>query len=143
MKIINRKAFFNYEVGEKIEAGLVLTGGETKSVFAERVKINEAFIKVLKGELFVINLEIHPYRFASTSLENSRRARKLLLHKKEILRLKNRIDQGNYVLIPTAIYSQGKKIKLEIALAKGKKKWDKRETIKKREEKRKIKSWLK
>lgn len=137
MKIVNKKAFFNYEITDKMEAGINLTGPETKSVFAEKVRLDDAFVKIIGSEAYVLNMQIFPYQFATNVEIDPKRTRKLLVHKKQIISLKTKLQQSNLTLVPLAIYNSGKHIKLEIGLARGKKKWDKREAIKKRELQRK------
>ena len=143
MKIINKKALFNFEITDRIEAGIVLTGGETKSVFGEHVKLEDSFVKIVGGEIYVLNMQIFPYQFATNVKADQKRTRKLLVHKKQIISLKTKLQQSNLTLVPLSIYNKGKTIKLEIGLARGKKKWDKRETIKKRELQRKTQAMQK
>jgi len=133
MKIINRRASYDYRLLEKFEAGIVLSGPEVKSVKAGHFHLEEAFCQVKNGELWLFNAHIHPYNFADTQDYDPRRARKLLLHKKEILKLAQHSSQKGLTIVPVSCYTKGNKIKLEIALAKGKKKYEKREAIKKRD----------
>ncbi len=133
MKIVNKKAYFNYEISDKLEAGIQLTGPETKSVFAEKVRLEDSFVKVIGSEAYILNMQIFPYEFATNIKIDPKRTRKLLLHAKQIIALKTKTQQANATLIPLAIYNSGKIIKVEIGLGRGKKKWDKREAIKKRE----------
>jgi len=143
-KIINRKAKFNYELLEKVEAGVVLKGAEVKSVKLGQVSLKEAFCRVDdKGEAWLHNAHIHPYKFADNTDYEPTRARKLLLKKSEILSLVKKIEGKNLALIPTAIYTKRGRIKVEIATGKGKKKWDKRRTIKEREQKREVRRAMK
>ena len=130
MKIVNRSAGYNYLLFDRIETGVALTGAEVKSLFAGQASLEEAYVKIVDGELFLLNAHIHPYRFADVKKIDPKRTRKLLLHKKELLALQGKIQQKNRVLVPVAWYNKGRQIKLEIALAKGKKKWEKREAIK-------------
>jgi SsrA-binding protein len=138
MKIVNKKAGFDYEISEKIEAGVALTGAEVKSLFSGQASLDEAYVKIIDGEAFLINAHIHPYQYADTRKIDPKRTRKLLLHKKELLSLINKIKQKNLIIIPLSWYNIGHQIKLEIALAKGKKKWQKKEAIKKRDLEREI-----
>lgn len=133
MKITNRKAHFDYLAIDKYEAGVVLTGAETKSLYLGQATLDEAYVKDINGELFLLNAHIHPYKFAQTDKTDPKRTRKLLLNKREILNIVGKLNQGNLAVIPLSWYNKGRKIKLEIALAKGKKQWEKRETIKKRD----------
>lgn len=143
MKIINKKVYFDYEITDKLEAGIHLTGPETKSVFAGHVRLEDSFVKIIRGEAFLINSHVFPYEFAKNVEFDEKRTRKLLLHSKEIISLKTKLQQSNLTLVPLSLYTKGKLIKLEIGLGKGKKKWDKRETIKKRELERKMESLMK
>jgi len=141
MKIINRRAPYDYQLLEKFEAGIVLSGPEVKSVKAGHLHLEEAFCQVKNGELWLFNAHIHPYKFADLRNYDPRRARKLLLHKKEILKLAQHFSQKGLTIIPVSCYTKGNKIKLEIALAKGKKKYEKKETIKKRDIEREISNY--
>ena len=140
MKVINRKAKFNYELGEKVEAGVVLEGREVKSIKAGKVSLEESFARVDdQGELWLHNCHVHPYKFADNRDYQPTRARKLLLKKKEILSLVKKTEGKNLGLVPTAIYTKRNRVKIELALGKGKKKWDKRAAIKKRDQEREAK----
>jgi len=138
MKIINRRASYNYQLLEKFESGIALTGPEVKSVKAGHLHLEEAFCQVKNGEVWLFNAHIHPYKFADIRDYDPRRARKLLLHKNEILKLAQYFSQKGLTIVPVSCYTKGNKIKLEIALAKGKKKYEKREAIKKRDLEREI-----
>jgi len=134
MKIINKKAGFNYELTERVEAGIVLSGAEVKSAKAGKVSLNDGFARVDdNGEVWLSNCHIHPYQFADNSDYQPTRSRKLLLKRKEILSLTKKIEGKNLTLVPTAMYLVKGKVKVELAIGKGKKKWDKRMVIKKRE----------
>lgn len=132
MKILNRRAKYNFEVYDKVEAGIVLTGGEVKSLLAGKASLDEAFVKIINGELLLINAHIHPYEFSAGD-KDPRRSRKLLLHKTEILNLENKMRQKNFTIVPLMLYTNMGKIKVEIALAKGKKEYEKKEVVKKRD----------
>lgn len=134
MKLVNKKARFNYELSERFEAGIVLSGAEVKSVKEGKVSLNDSFARVDEnGEVWLLNCHIHPYQFADNHDYDPTRSRKLLLKRKEILSLTKKIEGRNLTLIPTAMYLKQGKIKVELAIGRGKKQWDKRETIKKRE----------
>lgn len=134
MKVFNRKASYNYTFLEKIEVGIVLNGGEVKSIKAGHISLNEAFVRIdSHKEAWLVNSHIHPYEFGNIKGLDPLRSRKLLLHKKEILVLLKKMEGKNLALVPVSCYVHKGKIKLEIALAKGKKEWDKRETIKKQD----------
>src|SRR3989344_5167024 len=137
MKIFNRKARFNYELTERVEAGIVLSGGEVKSAKAGKVSLNDSFARVDdNGEAWLVNCHIHPYQFADNSDYQPTRSRKLLLKKSEILSLTKKMEGKNLTLVPTVMYLKKGKLKIELAIGKGKKKWDKRTAIKKREQQR-------
>lgn len=127
MKIINRRARYDYQLLERIEAGIALTGPEVKSVRAGKMSLNESFVRIRDSEAWLINAHINPYPFARQEGYKPTRTRKLLLHKKEILALEKKTEQRKLTLVPVSCYTKGNKIKLEIALAKGKKKYEKKE----------------
>ena len=131
----NKKAFFEYFILEKIEAGIRLTGSEVKSLRTGKVSIKEAYAETKKGQLFLVNADISNYdKAASYSKIESKRVRKLLVHKKEISKLQGKIEKEGMTIIPLKIYFNKKGIaKIEIAIAKGKKLYDKRESKKKRD----------
>jgi len=133
MKIINKKARFRYELLERVEAGVVLTGAEVKSVKAGRMSLAEAYVKIQDGEVWLINATISAYQFADTRDYDPTRTRKLLLHDREILALGQKIEVKHLVLVPTAAYTRGNRVKLEITLARPKKLWQKREVLKRRD----------
>ncbi len=133
----NRKASFEYFLMEKFEAGLVLQGSEIKSLRAGQVNIQEAYIDIAEGkEAWLVEAHIAPYEQASRFNHEPKRKRKLLLHKKQIVELWNNIRIKGMTVVPTRIYLKGGRAKIEIALAKGKKAYDKRATIAKRDEAR-------
>lgn len=115
---------------EKHEAGIQLVGSEVKSIYLGRANLVDAFCKVEKGELWLESLDIEPYDKASVFLPERRRKRKLLMHKAEILKLRKKTEERGFSLIPTAIYFKNGKVKIEIAVARGKKQYDKRDQIK-------------
>lgn len=139
-KIINRRARFDYQILTKFEVGVVLNGGEVKSIKAGHLKLEEAFIRLKDHEAWLFNAHIHPYSFAANQEEDPRRARKLLLHKKELLKLKQEATQKGLTIVPLSCYTKHNKIKFEIALAKGKKKYEKREAIRKKDWKLEIRN---
>ena len=147
MKIItkNKRAFFDYEILEKFEAGIVLTGPEVKSVKAGHISLKGSYVTVHEGELLLLNCHISPYKFAQNQLKdyNPTASRKLLVHKKEINYLIGKLKTKGLTLLPLSVYLKRNKIKLEIGLGRGKKKFEKREKIKKREAEREIKRALK
>lgn len=137
--IQNRKAHFNYEVLEKYEGGIELVGNEVKSVRNGRISLEGAFVIVRGGEVFLINANIDPYQPKNAPKDyNPLRNRKILLTKKEIIELGDSEKNKSLTIIPISLYNKGHKIKIEVALVKGKKQHDKRETTKKRETDREL-----
>lgn len=133
MEIQNRKARFNYFIEKTYEAGIALTGTEIKSIRKGSANFNDAYITIKNGEAFVINMYIAKYEEGNRWNHDERRARKLLLHKTEIKRLGTEIQNTGYTLVPIKLYFKGNYAKVQIGLARGKKLYDKRETIKKRD----------
>lgn len=137
--IDNRKAHFNYSIEETVEAGIELMGHEVKSIKGGQGSINSAFCVVRGGEAYILNMHIPPYQPHNVDPGyDPDRTRRLLLSKKEIKRLGDKDDIKGLTLIPVSLYSKGRYIKVSIAIARGKKVFDKRETIKKRESDREI-----
>lgn len=135
----NRKARFNYEILEKYEAGIELLGTEVKSVRGGQMSLEGAFVIVRGGEAFLINANVPPYQAKNTAKDyDPLRNRTLLLTKKEIAELAGSEKNKSLTIVPISVYNKGRKIKVEIALVKGKKKFDKRETLKKRDTDREI-----
>jgi SsrA-binding protein len=144
MKVVNRKALHDYQIIDKFEAGIKLQGHEVKSVKNGRIKLRGSFVKIIDEEAWLVNAHIPLYDFATDEDYQPTRSRKLLLHKREILGLKQALEKGgNLTIVPLACYTSGNKVKIRIGLAKGKKQWDKRRKIKERELKRKKKKRLK
>jgi SsrA-binding protein len=147
MKVINRKLSREYEVLETVEAGIVLNGPETKSVFLKQINIDDAHVRLTNGEAYLINAEIQKYRFAKQDEYEPKRSRKLLLHKKELLKLQVKTASKGFTLVPSSCYSNGPYIKLEIALVRGRRDLEKKKIQKKqeviRDEKRDMKEFLK
>jgi len=134
----NRKAYHNYYVGDTIEAGVALTGSEIKSIRGGRVSLGEAYVQPERGEMWLVNAHIARYEASSYMGHEPTRPRKLLLHRKEIDSLAGRVAEKGLTLVPTKIYLKKGIAKVEIALAKGKKLYDKREVIKRREVEREL-----
>ena len=135
IKIIanNRKAHFNYFLSEFTECGIELKGTEIKSLRVNGATIGDSYIVIRNGNAEIINMYIKPYDHGNLFNHDPLRSRRLLLHKKEILWFEQKMKQGGFTIVPTKIYLSKGKAKIEIALAKGKKLYDKRETIKKRD----------
>lgn len=132
----NKKAYYDYFIDEKYEAGLVLHGTEVKSLRQGKCSIKEAYIQIINGEVFVINMNITPYEKGNIFNKDPLRVRKLLLHRSEIRKMIGKMSQKGYTLVPLQVYFKGSLIKVEIALAKGKKLYDKREDIAKKDQRR-------
>lgn len=138
MKVIdnNKKAYFDYFIVETFEAGISLKGSEVKSIKLGNVSLKDSFCHIERGEVVLKNCHVAPYEKGSVFNEDARRDRKLLLHRREINRLIGKIKEKGFTLVPTKIYFVKNKVKLEIALAKGKHTYDKREAIKNKDLKR-------
>jgi SsrA-binding protein len=138
IKIIaqNRKARYNYFIEDELEAGLVLKGTEVKSLRMGKATLKDAYARVKNGEVFVYQMHISPYPFAYYDNHDPLRPRKLLLHRREIKRLIGKVNEKGFTLVPLKIYFSAGKAKITLALAKGKRKYDKREAIRRRDEKR-------
>ena len=139
----NRKANFNYEILNTYEAGIVLKGTEVKSLRNASVNLKDSYCVIQKKEIFVFNMHIAPYEHGNIFNKDPLRQRKLLMHKKEILKLYDSVKQKGFSLIPLSLYFNGCYVKVKVGLCKGKKVYDKRETIAKREVNRKIERNLK
>jgi SsrA-binding protein len=132
----NRKARHDYHIEDTFEAGIVLVGTEVKSLRIGRANLKDAYAKISRGEVFVHQVHIGEYPFAYYDNHNPLRVRKLLLNKHEIKRLYGKVNEKGYALVPLSIYFKGGKAKMKLALARGKRKHDKREAIRRRDEKR-------
>ena len=133
---VNKKARFNYHIDETFEAGMVLTGGEIKSIRVGKINLEESYIVVRNSELFLMQAHISPYQFDTNTGYDPTRKRKLLMHKHEIDRLRGKVEAKGFTLVPTKLYLKRGRAKLELALAKGKAAPDKRDSIRDREAKR-------
>ena len=134
----NSKAFHDYFIEDKYEAGIELAGTEVKSIRQGNVNLKDSFCIIKDGEISVLGMHISPYEKGNIFNKDPRRNRRLLMHKREIMRLFGKIKQDGYSLIPLAIYFKGPRVKLEIGLARGKKLYDKRDSAAKRDAKREI-----
>jgi SsrA-binding protein len=134
----NRKARFNYELLDHWEAGIALVGSEVKSVWNGRVNMTDAYCLVRDGELWLMELDIEPYEFTTSFAPPRRRERKLLLHKKEIVLIDRRSMEKGLAIVPTKMYFKGGRVKVEIALGRGKKSYDKRDTLAAKDERREL-----
>lgn len=138
MEINNRQAKFNYQIFDEIEAGIVLTGTEIKSIRNGKANLRDSYAVIRNGECYLLNMHISPYEQGNYFNHEETRTRKLLLHKKEILKLHDKIRLEGYTLIPLKMYLVRGKAKILLGIAKGKKTYDKRESIKERDIKRNL-----
>ncbi len=140
IKIIaqNRKARYDYFIEDELEAGLVLKGTEVKSLRLGKANLKDAYARVKDGEVYVYQMHIGPYPFAYYDNHDPLRPRKLLLHKREIKRLYSKVNEKGFTLVPLKIYFKDGKVKIALALVRGKRKYDKREAIRRRDEKREM-----
>ena len=134
----NSKAFHDYFIEDRYETGIELAGTEVKSIRQGNVNLKDSFCIIKDGEMSVLGMHISPYEKGNIFNKDPRRTRKLLMHKREIMRLFGKIKQDGYSLVPLSIYFKGPRVKLELGLAKGKKLYDKRESAAKRDAKREM-----
>jgi ssrA-binding protein len=135
----NKKAFHDYFIEDKLEAGIELVGTEVKSVKAGKTSIKESFIRIIKNEVFIMNMHITPYEFGNIHNKPEARVRKLLLNRKEIEKWSAKIKEQGYTIVPLSVYTYKRLVKIEIGLAKGKKLHDKRETLKRKDQEKDMK----
>ena len=143
MEINNRKAKYNYQIFETIECGIALTGTEIKSLRSGKANIKDSYATVKNSEVFLINMHISSYDNGNIFNHDETRTRKLLLHKKEILKLRDKITIEGYTLVPLKVYFVNGRAKVLIGVARGKKNYDKREDIKKKTIERELRSRIK
>ncbi len=143
MKITNKRAFYDYELLDRFEAGLILNGSEVKAVRMGHADLAGSFVKVIGSEAYLVNAKIFPYEFARPEGYDEKRTRKLLLHKKETVSLKSKTEGANLAIVPVSLYIKNGFIKLELAIGKGKKEYDKRQAIKDKELEREVEIELK
>lgn len=142
MKIRNKRAFYDYLLLERFEAGINLYGAEVKAVRLGHADLTGSHVRIMGSEAYLINAKIFPYEYARPEGFDEKRTRKLLLHKKEIIALKSKTEGQNLALVPVSLYTTKSFIKLEIALGKGKKQYDKKEAIKKMDIQREVEQEL-
>jgi SsrA-binding protein len=139
----NKKARYDYEIIEVIEAGMVLLGTEVKSLRQGRANLKDSYARIREGELFLMQCHISPYTHAYYDNHEPDRVRKLLVHKREIKRLQGKTEEKGLTLVPLKIYFKDGKAKIELALARGKRSYDKRETLKRKTEERELERAIK
>lgn len=142
MKIANRRALFDYQISEKFEAGVNLYGAEVKAVKGGHADLTGSFVKIIGSEAYLINAKIFPYQYARPEGYDEKRTRKLLLHKREIVSLKSKIEGANLAIVPLSLYEKKNFIKLELGIGHGKKKFEKRQAIKKKDMQRELEEEL-
>jgi len=141
---VNKKAFFNYEIFESLEAGIALQGSEVKSIKEGRISLKDSYAEIKNGEVLLVQCHISPYEAANRFNHDPLRPRKLLLHRREIKRLTGKIKEKGFTLVPTKVILNDKgRIKIEISLAKGKRLYEKKDVIKERDRDREMRRELK
>ena len=143
MEILNKKANYDYNIEDTIEAGIVLVGTEIKAIREGRANLKDSYAIVKNNEVYLLNMHISQYKEGNQFNHDEKRTRKLLLHKKEIKKLQNKLEIEDYTLVPLKLYFVKNRAKILLGVAKGKKNYDKRETIKKRDEMREARKMLK
>ena len=139
----NKKAYFDYFVEDTIEAGIELVGSEVKSAKAGKVSIKEAFVRIINGEVFIMGMSIVPWQYGSVYNPEEKRVRKLLLNKKEIRKFHEKVTQKGYTIVPLNVHLSKGYVKVDIALGRGKKTYDKRESIAKKDQQRDLDRMMK
>lgn len=142
-EISNKKAYFDYEILETYETGIVLTGTEIKSIREGNVNLKDSYGVIRNNEIYLLNMHISEYKEGNIFNHEEKRTRKLLLHKKEILKIKDKVALEGITLVPLKLYFNKNKVKIVLGIAKGKKVYDKRESIKKRDTEREIRKQFK
>ncbi|HET9946518.1 MAG TPA: SsrA-binding protein SmpB [Patescibacteria group bacterium] len=133
MKILNKRAGYDYDLHERFEAGIQLLGAEVKAVRLGHADLSGSHVRITNGQAYLVNASIFPYQYSRPERYDEKRSRKLLLHKKEILALKAKMDGQKLTVVPISLYTTSSFIKVQLALAKGKKQYQKKETIRQRD----------
>ncbi len=133
MKIVNKRAPYDYQLLDRVEAGVKLLGAEVKAVKLGHADLGRSFVKIIGSEAYLINAQIFPYEYARPEGYDSGRSRKLLLHKKQLIALRSKTDGANLTIVPVSVYTTHNLIKVELAIAKSKKKFEKKEATKKKD----------
>lgn len=139
----NPTAYYNYNIEDKLETGIVLTGTEIKSIRSGKANLKDCYAYIKNGEIFICGMHISPYEHGNIFNKDPLRDRKLLLHKKEILKLLGLTKQKGYTLVPISLYFKGSRVKVELGIGKGKKLYDKRQDIAKKDAERRINQAMK
>ncbi len=143
VKIWNKTAPASYKILEKLEAGIALLGSEVKAIKQGHADLSGSHVKIIGSEAYLVNSKIFPYKFSRTEGYDEKRSRKLLLHKKELIYLKSKLSQGNTTIVPILMYDKANFIKIQIALAKGKKQFEKKRQLKEKDLQREAEQALK
>ena len=143
IEIQNRKAKFDYEIIDTYEAGIVLTGTEIKSIRQGRANLKDSYCIIRDNQIYIINMHISAYDYGNIFNHEETRTRKLLMHKKEIKKIKNSLELNGFTVVPLKLYFKGSLAKILIGVAKGKHTYDKRDAIKKRDQERELKKYIK
>src|SRR5687768_5584453 len=133
MKITNRRAFYDYTLGDRFEAGINLLGAEVKAIKLGHADLAGSFMRIIGSEAYLVNAKILPYKYARPEGYQERRTRKLLLHKKEIFSIKSKMEGSSVTVVPLSLYISGRLVKVELAFAKGKKQYEKRAAKRKKD----------
>ncbi len=136
MKITNKRAFYDYEISDRFEAGINLIGAEVKAVRLGHADLSGSHVRIVGSEAYLVNARIFPYAYARPENYDEKRTRKLLLHKAEIIALKSKIEGANLTIVPISLYLHNGFIKAELGIGKGKRKFDKKDVIKRRDRQR-------
>ena len=136
--VTNRKARYEYEITDSIEAGLVLVGSEVKSLRSGRANLSDAYARVIKGEIWIIGMHISPYKEATIQNHDPLRERKLLLHRNEIKKLSRKVEEKGFTLIPLRMYFKNNRVKVELGVARGKRQYDKKVAIAQKDARREM-----
>ncbi len=139
----NKKAYFDYFIEDTLEAGIELVGSEVKSAKAGKISIKESFIRIINGEVFIMGMSIVPWKYGSVYNPEEKRVRKLLLNRKEIRKFHEKVTQKGYTIVPLNVHLSKGYVKVDIALGRGKKTYDKRESIAKKDQQRDIDRMIK
>ncbi len=142
MKIINKRANYDYSLKDRIEAGINLYGYEVKAIKGGHADLTGSFVKIQGSEAYLVNAKVFPYEYASLKDYDQARSRKLLLHKKEIIALKSKTEGENLVIVPISMYTKSGLIKVELGLGKGKRKFEKKEALKRKDLQRQVEEEL-
>lgn len=132
MKIINKKASFNYDILERFEAGIILAGAEVKSIKSGRANLGDSYVKIIGNELYLVNTDIPKYKYSSEEGYDSKRSRKLLVRRDELVKLDSKLKQGKLTLLPLSLYVTRGKVKVEVGVGRGRKDYEKKDREKER-----------